>query len=344
MIRRLLVGLFVVLLVAQPAAASSYISAGEACGTADIDGETLVGIFPGESDGVTDNRTLYAGTTFRVALCDGNGELKPTRGSEWSLSESPGLEVLERTDETATVRVTGERNVDVPGLVADKSDLDGVGVTVPAGTTVESKLADGTVRFANATAARKYAEQERRYLAAVSNLSEAVDRLNESSAPPEETDLDATLVEINASADTVAAEREGLEKQLYNTAWDASDPDALAAISEARDRERATRADAEDALDGYLARLEAAESDARTTVLLNFGGAALVGLIVGVLPGWKLTASKLADIRYDRQVNSNVSYGPRVLARAGGLALVALGLTLAALVALGGLDAFGGLL
>lgn len=349
--RRLLVGLFVVLLVAQPVAAATYPSAEAAC--ARTGGEVLVGVLPGASE-IGDEQvltgdepaSLYPGTTFRLALCK-DGELAPTHGPEWRLSESPGLDVLDETDATVTVRVTdARREIDVPALVEGKENLDGVVVDVRHAPTVDSELVDGSIPFENSDARDDYAEAEEKYLATASNLSTVADRLNESSDGIDaDTNVDATLDAINASNESLANQNENLEELLFEAAWTAEDEsNALTAMEATRDREQLARGDAKRAMNGHLAALEAAERDAHLTVLLNLVGAAFVGLVVGVLPGWKLTASKLADIRYDRQVNSNVGYGPRVLARAIVLALAALAITVVALVALGGLDALGGLL
>lgn len=347
--RRLVVGLFVALLVVQPAAAANYPSMEEACGR--TDGEVLVGVLPGSSD-LSDEQvlrgqtSLYSGTTLKLALCK-DGELTPTRGTEWSLSESPGLDVLGETDATVTVRITGaEPTVDVPALVSGKEGLNGVVVEVNRAPTVDSELVDEPIRFESPAAAEEYTAAEEEYLAAVSNLSAAADRLNESAGGVGgDADVNATLNAINASNEAVAGQRVDLERRLFEAAWTADgESSAVTALDAARDRERTARSDAKRAMDGYRTALEAAETDAKMTVALNFGVAALVGLVVGILPGWKLTASKLADIRYDRQVNSNVGYGPRVLARAVALALVALAVTAVALVALGGLETLGGLL
>lgn len=348
--RRLLVALFVALLVAQPGtAAAGYPSAEAAC--AQTDGEVLVGILPGsggaDAEQVKTGRTaLYPGTTMRIALCK-DGELAHTRDSEWSLSESPGFDASERTDATVTVRITdAEATVDFPALVDDKQDLSGVVVSVQRAPTADSELVDGQIRFESADAAEEYATAEEEYLSAVSNLSTAADGLNESAGDiGAETDVDATLDAINASNETVAERRADLEARLFEAAWATDgESNALDAMDAARDRERTARGDAKRAMNGYRTALEGAESDAKMTVLLNLGGALAAGLLVGLVPGWKLTANKLADIRYDRQVNSNVSYGPRVLARAVGLALVALALAAVAFVALGGHETLGGLL
>lgn len=353
--RELLVAVFVAALLVQPAGAATYPDAGAACGQTGA-GEVLIGILPGSSapsDGQvrTGETNLYPGTTLRLALCK-DGELKPTRGSEWSLESSPGLEVLERTDATVTVRVTDAvENIDVPALVSGKQDLDGVSVAVQRAPTVESELADGSITFANANAASEYDAAERAYLASLANLSDATDRLNESAAALEsgewdpETVNETVLPVLNDSRKSAADRKGELEDQLYRTAWQSGDDRAaLEALSAAQTRQRAAETDAKRAMRGYLAKLESAERSAKTTALVNLGGAALVGLVVGAVPGWWLTASRLEDIRFDRQVNSDVSSGPGVLARAGGLALAALVATLGALVALGGLEILGGLL
>lgn len=353
--RRLLAAAFVAMLLVQPVSGATYPDAAAACGQAG-DGEVLIGVLPGSktpTDGqVLDGETnLYPGTTLRLALCK-DGELKPTRGSEWSLRSSPGLEVLDRTDATVTVRVTDATDrVDVPALVEGKQDLDGVAVAVQRAPTAESELVEDAIAFESDGAASEYAETERAYLASLSNLSAAADRLNESAAALEsgEGDPEAVTEEVlpalNQSRESVGQQRAELETQLYETAWRSGDDrTALRALSAAQARQREAEAEVERAMSGYLAELEAAEQRARSEALVNLGGAALAGLLVGAVPGWWLTASRLEDIRFDRQVNASVSAGPGVLARAGGLALAALALTAGALVALGGLEILGGLL
>ncbi len=342
-----------VLLVAQPAVAADYPDVETACSEAG-GGEVLIGVLPGAdtpSDGqvLNDTTTLYAGTTLKVALCK-NGELANTQGSEWSLADSPGLETLDRSQSDVTVRVTGdESETDVPSLVEDKDDLDGVSIRVQQPPTVESELADSSIAFGSADAASAYAESETEYLDALADYSNATERLNDTdvsaASDDPENSTEELLDPLNESSQSVANHTNELENHLYETAWNSSGgSNAILALEATNDRKRAADADARAAKQNYLTRLEAAESDARSTVLLNLVGAAVVGLVVGGIPGWKLTASKLEDIRYDRQVNSSVTYGPRVLARAGGLALVALLVTAAALFALGGLTALGGLL
>ncbi|UPW02284.1 hypothetical protein M0R88_09380 [Halorussus gelatinilyticus] len=355
--RRLLVGLFVVSLVvgAVPASAATYPDAGTACAQTS-GGEVLIGVLPGASNPtsqqvLTGETSLYPGTTFQVALCKG-GEVKPTRGPEWKLENPEGLEVLNRTDATVTVRVTGEKSrVDLPGLVSGKQNLAGVSVVVQQSPTVESKLANGSITFENASAADAYRKAEQRYLASLSNLENATARLNESATALESgggdsAALNETVVTaVNESRSAVATRGEALETRLYETAWRSDGRTAaLSALDAAQRRERRTDAEAERAMTRYHSALETAASDAKTTVLLNLGGAALLGLVAGALPGWKLTASRLEDIRYDRQVNSDVSYGLGVLVRAVGLAVLTLALTVGGLVALGGLSTLGGLL
>ncbi len=357
--RRILAGLIVVSLIAGavPATtgAATYPDAAAACGQTS-GGEVLVGILPGASNPtpqqvLTDETALYPGTTFRVALCK-DGDVKSTRGPEWNLQNPEGLEVLNRTDATVTVRVTGAKSqVNLPEMVSGKQNLAGVSVVVQQAPTVESQLTNGSLTFENDSAVETYREAEGRYLDALSNLSDSTERLNESAAALESGDADSETINetvVAAVADdrsAVATRGKRLETLLYETAWRADGrTTALAALETARSDERRADASAERAMERYRSALETAGSDAKTTVLFNLGGAALVGLVVGALPGWKLTASKLEAIRYDRQVNSDVSYGLGVLTRAVGLALLALALTAGGLVALGGLSTLGGLL
>lgn len=345
--------LLAVLLVAQPVAGADYPDMETACSEAG-GGEVLIGVLPGPdtpSDGqvLDDTATLYAGTTLKVALCK-DGELANTRGSEWSLADSPGLETLGESQSDVTVRVTGdESETDVPSLVEDKDDLGGVSIRVQRPPTAESELADGSIAFGSADAASAYAEEETAYLDALADYSNATERLNDTdvsaASDDPENSTEELLDPLNESNESVVTHRDQLEDHLYESAWNSNGgANALVALETTNDRKRAADADAREAKQNYLTRLESAESDALSTVLLNLVGAAVVGLVVGGIPGWKLTASKLEDIRYDRQVNSSVTYGPRVLARAGGLALVALLVTAAALFALGGLTTLGGLL
>ncbi|WP_135852191.1 hypothetical protein [Halorussus salinus] len=357
--RRILAGLIVVSLlfgaVPATAGAATYPDAEAACGQTS-GGEVLVGVLPGASNPtpqqvLTDETTLYPGTTFRVALCK-DGDVKSTRGPEWKLQNPEGLEVLNRTDATVTVRVTGEESsVDLPGLVSGKQNLAGVSVVVQQTPSVDSRLANGSLSFDNASAAEEYREAERNYLASLSDLNDSAERLNESAAALESGDADSETINetvVAAVADdrsAVATRGKRLETLLYETAWRADGrTTALAALEAARSDERRADAEAERAMKRYRSALETAGGDAKTTVLFNLGGAALVGLVVGALPGWKLTASKLEAIRYDRQVNSDVSYGLGVLTRAVGLALLVVALTAGGLVALGGLSTLGGLL
>ncbi|NHN61688.1 MULTISPECIES: hypothetical protein [Halorussus] len=358
--RRLLVGLFVVALVVGQTggAAATSPSAEAACGQTG-GGEVLVGILPGasspsDSQVLTDETGLYPGTRFEVALCK-DGQLKHTRGSEWELASTPGLEVLKKGDATVTVNVTGaEPTVDLPGLVDGKQNLGGVSVVVPDGSTADSALADGQITFESSAAADAYNESEGRYLAALSNLTAATARLNESAATLEagEADPDNLSVAGESVADPVVRHRnavanrsDALEDTLYEAAWrSGGDASALAALEAAQRRERTDGREAERAMERYLSALERAEGDAQTTVWLNLGGAALLGLVVGLVPGWKLTAGRLEDIRFDRQVNSDVDYGLGVFVRVAGLAAVALAVGIGGAVALGGPSILGGLL
>lgn len=364
MSRRLLVGLFVAVLVvqpalaAQPASAASYPDAETVCGLGG-DGERLVGYLPGAS-GADDARTLtgdesvYAGTTFRLALCKG-GDLAPTRGSEWTLDASaePGLEALGSTDSYVTVRVTdrAEDTIEVLELVGEKESIDAVSLTVQSAPTVDSELANATIRFESAGAASAYETAESEYLAALDDLTNATERLNESAEALDSGEVDGvngTDENVSAVLDSRAAlanATDDLENRTFETAFRGSGgTTALDALSAAQDDERAARADARAAMERYHAALETAAGDARSTALLNLGVALLVGLLVGAVPGWKLTASQLEDIRRDREVNSRVDYSPRVLARAVGLAAVTLVLAVGALVAVGDPAALGGLL
>ena len=368
MSRRLLVGLFVAALLvqpalaAQPASAASYPDAETVCGL-DGDGERLVGYLPGASgegdaETLTGNESVYAGTTFRLALCKG-GDLAPTRGSEWTLdaSAAPGLEALDSTDSYVTVRVTdaAEGTIDVLELVGEKETIDAPVLTVQSAPTVDSELADATIRFESDDSKRAYETAEDEYLAALDDLENATDRLNESaraldSGATESLDASDNGTDENVSAvldgrDALASASDDLENRTFEAAFRGSGgTNALDALSAAQDDEQEARADARAAMENYHGALEAAASDARSTALLNLGVALLVGLLVGAVPGWKLTASQLEDIRRDREVNSRVDYSPRVLARALGLAAVALVLAVGALVAVGDPAALGGLL
>lgn len=354
--RRLLVGLLIVTLVTGPttATAAAAPSAEAACGQAG-DGELLVGILPAANstaERVLHGETaLYPGTTLQVALCK-DGELKHTRGTEWKLTSTPGLEVLKKDDATVTVNVTGaEPTVDLPGLIDGKQNLDGVSVTLPDGPTAESALIDGTITFRNGTVAESYNTTERKYIAALSNLTAATSRLNESAASLEAVGTDPENLsgsDVSAVVDArtaVGNRSDELAGVLYDTAWRSDgDASALTALEAAQMRERTADREAERAMERYLSALERAESDAWTTVWLNLGGATLLGLVVGLIPGWKLTASRLEDIRFDRQVNSDVDYGVSVFKRAAGLAVLALALGIGGAVALGGPSTLGGLL
>lgn len=354
--RLLLVALVVALLVVQPATAASYPSAEAACGQTE-GSEVLIGIFPGASELQSDSQVetgetrVYSGTEFRVALCK-NGELKQTRGPEWSLESSPGLNVTEETDSTVTVRVTGETNrIEVPELVSGKQNLQGISLSVHRAPRGDSALVEEQITFQNASTAATYNETEQAYLSALADLSSASEQLNDSADTLRSGEVNAgtvstdVLASLNQSRTEVNSTGEDVKKQLYQTAWRSDDettvPEALSAVET---RKTAATTDAENAMGNYLMALKAAERNAQSTILFNLGGAAILGLVIGAIPGWWLTEQKLEDVRFDQEVNSSVSYGPRLLARAVGLAVVALLVTLAVLTALGGLSTIEGLL
>lgn len=357
--RSLLVVIVVALFVVQPATAASYPSAEAACGQTG-GGESLIAIFPGatqlqddDSQVVTHQDSpvgVYSGTEFRVALCK-NGELKHTRGSEWSLESSPGLTVTDRSDATVTVRVTdGADRIDVG---AKNKDLPAISFAVQRAATAEVGVGDEpiTLTFENQSAADEYAAVEERYRSARENLTAATQRLNQSAAALRSGEKNASgatetvLPLVSTRSDAVETRAATVKAELYEIAWGSQrNSKALTAISAVETDQRVAETDARNAMDNYLAALQAAERNAQLTVLFNLGGAAILGLVAGAVPGWWLTKQKLEGVRFDQEVNSSVSYGPRLLARAGGLAVVALLVTLAALVALGGLGKFGGLL
>lgn len=356
MTRRLLIGLLVALLVIQPAtvAAASYPTADAACER--TNNETLVGFLPGSSDlddrqVLTEEEQLYPGTTLRLALCK-DGKATPTRGSEWTLSGSSGLEVIDTTDATATVRVTDESDsIDVLELVDEKDGIPALTIEVQHTPTADSELTDEPIAFEDSDNVSAYESAEQEYLWALENVSAATDRFNKSADALDSGDADpedrteAVFAEFDKSRESVEATGDQLEDRLYETAWHArGETNAVVALDNAEEREQTAETNARESMQNYLGALERAEQDARSTALFNLGGAALAGLLVGAIPGWKLTASKLADIRFDRQVNSSVTYGPRVLARALVLAAVVGALTVGAVVGLGELGMFGGLL
>lgn len=358
--RSLLVATLAVLLVVQPATAANYPSAEAACGQ--TSGETLVAVFPGASelrgDGsqvVTGDSSVgvYPGTEFRVALCK-DGDLKHTRGTEWSLESSSGLTVTARDDATATVRVTDA--TDPVDVVAEQKNLPGIELDVRRPATAEAAVTDDpiTLGFEDAAAAERYDDAEAQYLAARRNLTAATDRLNESAEALRSGEGNASAVTetllpaLNQSAKSVEESASALKATLYDASYDATRPDsrsnALTALEEVRTDERAVRSDAVRGMETYLGALRTAERNAETTVLVNLAGAAAVGLLVGAVPGGWLTKRKLDGARFDQEVNASVSTGPRTLVRAGVLAAVALAVTVAALVATGGLGRLGGLL
>lgn len=357
--RALLVVVVVALFVVQPATAASYPSAEAACGQTG-GGESLIAIFPGatqpqkiSSQVVTSENSpvgVYAGTEFRVALCK-NGDLKHTRGSEWSLESSPGLTVTDRSDATVTVRVTdGADRIDVG---AKNKDLPAISFAVQRAATATVEIGEEpiTLAFDDQEAADEYATAEERYRSARENLTAATQRLNQSAEAVRSGDENASaatetvLPLVSNRRDSFETRAATVKATLYKIANKSStNSKALTAISAVETDQRAAETDARNAMQNYLGALRAAERSAQLTVLFNLGGAAILGLFVGAVPGWWLTKRKLAGVRFDQEVNSSVSYGPRLLARAGGLALVALLVTLAALVALGGLGKFGGLL
>lgn len=356
--RALLVAVVAALFVAQPAAAASYPSAEAACGQTG-GGESLIAIFPGAtqpqdvgSQVVTAKDSpvgVYAGTEFRVALCK-NGDLKNTRGTEWSLESSPGLSVTDRSDATVTVRVAdGADRIDV---AAKNKDLPGISFEVRRAATATVEVGDEPIAltFDDRSAADEYAAAEEDYRSARENLTAATDRLNQSaeelrSGTANATGATETVLVVSNRTDEVEARAAALQATLYDAAWDSkTNAKALTAISAVESDRRAAETDARAAMENYLAALRTAERNAQLTVLFNLGGAGLLGLVAGAVPGWWLTARKLEGVQFDREVNSSVSYGPRLLARAGGLALLVLAVTLAALVALGDLGKYGGLL
>lgn len=354
--RVLLVTLLAALLVVQPATAASYPSAEAACGQTD-GSEVLIGIFPGASELQNDSQVgtgetaVYSGTELRIALCK-NKELKRTRGTEWSLESSSGLNVTGQTGSTVTVRVTGETDrIEVPELVSGKQNLRGISLVVNRAPQGDSALVDEPIAFQNASAASTYNDTEQEYLSSLADLSSATERLNDSAAALRSGEANDSTVStdvldsLNQSKSAVNSSSEDLRKRLYETAWRSGEESSVPkALSVTQSRETAATADARNAMRNYLAALQAAERNAQIAILFNLGGAAILGLGIGAIPGWWLTERKLEGVRFDQEVNSSVSYGPRLLARAAGLAVVALLVTLAALAALGGLSTFGGLL
>lgn len=364
--RSLVVVIVVALFVVQPVTAASYPSAEAACGQTG-GGESLTVIFPGATQLQDDDSQVvtakdspadspvgvYAGTEFRVALCK-NGDLKHTRGSEWSLESSPGLTVTDRTEATVTVRVTDA--ADRIDVAAKQKDLPGISLAVQRAATAEVEIGEEslTLRFDNQSAANDYTTAEERYHSARENLTAATERLNQSAEALHSGEENATaatgatetvLPAVSNRQDSFETRAATVKATLYDTAWGSgTNSKALTAISAVESDQRAAETDARNAMQNYLAALQAAERNAQLTVLFNLGGAAILGLVAGAVPGWWLTKQKLEGVRFDQEVNSSVSYGPRLLARAGGLALVALVVTLAALLALGGLGKFGGLL
>lgn len=357
--RSLLVAALAVLLVVQPASAANYPSAEAACGQ--VGGETLVAVFPGASqlqDGsqvVTGDSSVgvYPGTEFRVALCR-DGDLKHTRGTEWSLESSPGLTVTARDDATATVRVTDA--TDRIDVAAEQKNLPGIALDVRRPATAEVAVTDDpvTLGFESAAAASGYRTDEARYLAARRNLTAATERLDESAEALRSGEGNASgvtetvLPAVRNRSDWVEENASALKATLYDASYSATRPDsrsnALTALEAVRADERAVRSDATRGMENYLEALRTAERNAETTVLLNLAGAAVVGLLVGAVPGGWLTKRKLDGARFDQEVNASVSTGPRTLVRAGVLAAVVLALTAAALVVTDGLGKLGGLL
>lgn len=345
--------LLVAVLLVQPATAASALDPDPDQACQQTDGEVLIGILPGDDEPTSDQvltgeTSLYAGTTLQLALCE-NGDLKHTRGTEWEIEETDGLDVRNGTDATVTVRVTGELDrVNVPSLVLGKEELDGVVIVVPTTQSAESDLVEGSVTFQSERAAENYSE--RAYLDAIDEQTSTASRLNESAAMlgsdgmNSDVVIDEIIPTIEDQRAAVATEERRIEGQLHDAAWESNSRSAIEAREAARDQRVTADAQTKAALENYLEELEAAERAAILTVASNFGIAALLGLVFGLLPGWKLTADRLAAIRYDRQVNSNISYGPQTLARAGGLALISLLVTVVAIAAMGGLEIIGGLL
>lgn len=337
------VALLAVLATSTPAAAAQ--SPDEVC--ADYEDATLVGVLA-SGETIDEETTLFPGTELDVYYCV-NNRPHVYGDDSWSIAEDVGTEVDSSEDWVRVELVARSGTIPPSELLAGDGDVTGLTITIHARPTVESTLAGGEVAFPVADDAEAYENAERRFVESESAALEAAGTLEDAGETLSRGEADLEAFE-SADSDLRRVEdlpeaRADLESQLFEAAWETGDESALAAIETARERETAANEEVDAALDSYANGLETARKAARNTVLQELAATAILGLVVGTIPGWWFTRRELEKIEYDTQFTASATFSPRLVAVPVLLAIVVLVATVAGLALLDGLDLLiGGLL
>ncbi|GAB6878442.1 hypothetical protein JCM17823_07160 [Halorubrum gandharaense] len=260
-------------------------------------------------DGTTepDHLRVVSGTPISVVYCE-SGDAVST--DDWELhgpDEVDGIEENAGEDEEYAYRLETE---EVTGTEEVELSVDGEDASITLavenpGVTV-SHL-DETVDFDEAP----------------DGFTEAVDDYE--TAQNETDDLIEAFEDGDVSGDPIAdyedqeirlteASKE-IEDELLTEAFDGV-PGAYAAYSAQIDDQEAMTDELSTIADGYVEQTEDEASDDRLLLVGAFLGPVLLGTILGVGGGRRLTRSKLETVRRQRRRDANVEYGPFNLARA----------------------------
>lgn len=297
------VAVVVCALAAGPAAAAAT-PAAPCSGTS---GTTAAAYFT-SGDRLPGRVDLYPGTRVTLYVCtDGAPE---AYGPAWGYDAGSvdGVEVGAERDASVVLRVTnGSDEADLAAGVTKKSDLSGPTVTVRRGTVVDATVADESVslRFASADEARQFEDAVAGFRNATGATERAAGTLPAASNGTALVGNDSVYAALAVLGDgNVTAAGADLDRTAFAAAaaGDVSDARRVVVASDARSE--AVRADAREDLEQYRGELTTLAGTAR----LAFGGALVVGALVGVGAGYLLARRTLSRVEADRSVSTATEY------------------------------------
>jgi hypothetical protein len=289
--------------VGSTGAVTSFQSADSACADHDSSRSPVVRVLLPNGTVLQENdrMDLYPGSEVRVVAC-GDGQAKQT-GSEWTLSPNAGFEVGKQLKTGYEVTITRtEGTVELVAGIEQTTVESGAAPTIrtPSGYVARSTVSGLQIRFKSAAARDRYVQARNNYTTVHGKIIEKTESLNSTSNASKAKTIAADL---NQSSSDLRDARQELQVALFRPAMNGNES-AVKTIDELEDNQSATETRLRGGLsDGY--ELEGPG----VSLLLQFLGPLLAGLLLGAGGSWVYTDRELQDAVRRRQYSSSVSMG-----------------------------------
>lgn len=285
---------------------------------------------------VTDEVTLFEGTSFRVVLCTADGgESTPESTDAWGLTGLYAFEQVAVDSHWIQLKATASTNstdlsMHLDGRAGENTGAPTVSVRPTGGTSTGYLDHPETVYFFDEAVRRQFEAGRDEYAGSVTNARDLAKTLEAGAGaenPIAAVDrsvlvaYDERLASLESASDTV-------EDALLTAAVRDND-DATAAYLEHRKYHAEERNRLEESLAAYLGAVEEQAGTARLSVTGVLLGSFVVGIGVGGAVGRAVSLRDLKRIRRKRRRDSTVDY------RLGNLWKVFLGAVLALVGSLG---------